>query len=68
MKTLFPILTLVTNKKNTSTSHYLEFISQCIEGGISAVQLREKYLSPNELYEFGKSLQTLLKPHSIPHH
>jgi thiamine-phosphate pyrophosphorylase len=59
-------LTLITNKQNTPLNEYLAFINICARFGITCVQLREKELSRDELYYFGKKLLALLKPFSIP--
>ena len=59
-------LMLVTNKGNRPLQDYLNFIALCAKSGITSVQLREKKLTFNELVEFGKELQALLKPLSIP--
>ncbi|MFA6408858.1 MAG: thiamine phosphate synthase [Gammaproteobacteria bacterium] len=66
MKDQFFKLTLVTSKKDTPLSKYLDFIAICVKSGITSVQLREKNLSFNELFRLGKQLQLVLKPLSIP--
>ena len=59
-------LTLVTDKQDTLLEQYLEFICQCAQSGITAVQLREKNLNYKALLDFGRQLQKILQPHDIP--
>jgi thiamine-phosphate pyrophosphorylase len=59
-------LMLVTQKQTMPLNHYLEFIEQCIHGGVSSVQLREKNHSEKELLHFGRALLECLKPYNIP--
>ncbi len=59
-------LILVTNKGNAPTESYLEFITACIKGGITCVQLREKSLAHKQLLSFGKALKHLLDLYNIP--
>ena len=59
-------LMLVTNKGNRPLQDYLNFIALCAKSGITSVQLREKKLTFNELVEFGKELQAILKPLGTP--
>lgn len=56
-----PKLTLVTQKGSTDSVEYLDFIARCLEAGVDAVQLREKALSPAELYEFGHQLRAITR-------
>jgi len=57
---------LVTNKQDSSLKEYLDFVIACVESGVTSVQLREKKLSFDVLIEFGRMLQSVLKPRSIP--
>lgn len=66
MKEPFLHLTLVTNKKTAFTPSYLELIQQCIKGGITCVQLREKSLPYQELLSFGRALKSILDKNNIP--
>ncbi|KTD64602.1 thiamine phosphate synthase [Legionella shakespearei] len=66
MNTPFLHLTLVTDKKNTSIPSYLELIQQCIKGGITCVQLREKLIPYEELLFFGRALKSILDKNHIP--
>jgi thiamine-phosphate pyrophosphorylase len=66
MKENFWLLTLVTNKGNTSTASYLEFIEVCLKAGITCVQLREKSLPNEELFHFGSLLKRILDLYNIP--
>jgi thiamine-phosphate pyrophosphorylase len=59
-------LMLVTRKLDTPLKDYLHFIEQCAQAGITAVQLREKSLTYNELLNLGRHLQTTLAPFNIP--
>lgn len=56
-----PKLTLVTHKGSADTVEYLDFIARCLEAGVDSVQLREKALSPAELYEFGHQLREITR-------
>ena len=66
MKENFWQLTLVTNKGNTPTAPYLEFIEVCLKAGITCVQLREKSLLHEDLWDFGSSLKRLLDLYNVP--
>ena len=66
MKANFWQLTLVTNKGNTPTAPYLEFIEVCLKAGITCVQLREKSLPGEDLLDFGSSLKRLLDLYNVP--
>ncbi|MGL4859387.1 MAG: thiamine phosphate synthase [Enterobacteriaceae bacterium] len=60
-------LILVTNKSpSTPTARYLDFIGECVSAGLPSVQLRQKEMSADELYEFAKALQQFLRPCEIP--
>ncbi|MES2615179.1 MAG: thiamine phosphate synthase [Bdellovibrionota bacterium] len=63
---LFYQLILVTHRQKTPTETYLNFVVACAKSGITCVQLREKNLSYEALLEFGRQLQPILKPFSIP--
>ncbi len=66
MKENFWQLTLVTNKGNTPTATYLEFIEVCLKEGITCVQLREKSSPCEDLLDFGSSLKHLLDLYNVP--
>ncbi len=51
---------LITNRKVCEIA-LIEIITQAIEGGISAVQLREKDLSTKDLYMLAKKLREITK-------
>jgi len=59
-------LTLITQKNNTPTSDYLLHIEKCLKAGVSAVQLREKKLSYDNLLSFGYALKQQLIKYHIP--
>ena len=59
-------LILVTNRGSHCFDNYLEFIEHCVKSGVTAIQLREKQLSYDELLLFGKTLKSILDPLHIP--
>lgn len=59
-------LILVTQKEDRSLSDYIQFVKVCAEGGITALQLREKKLKKNQLISLYYALENLLKPFKIP--
>lgn len=59
-------LCLLTHIQQTSLEEYQRFIIQAIEGGVTAIQLREKNKTPSELLELGLGLKSILTPLSIP--
>jgi thiamine-phosphate pyrophosphorylase len=59
-------LMLVTNKKDLPLDAYLDFISICAKSGVTSIQLREKSLDFDDLFQFGRQLQSILAPLSIP--
>jgi thiamine-phosphate pyrophosphorylase len=59
-------LTLITNKGNFTTVGYIKFIIECVEAGVTAVQLREKQLAYEELVVFAKELHKALKYYNVP--
>jgi thiamine-phosphate pyrophosphorylase len=66
MRNQYLKLMLVTNKGKMPLDQYLNFIVACAKSGITSVQLREKNLNFNQLFEFGHQLKSVLKPFSIP--
>jgi thiamine-phosphate pyrophosphorylase len=58
-------LMLLTNQC-TSLPEYLQFITRCVRAGVSCVQLREKYLSSDALYDFAIQLKQCLAPYAVP--
>lgn len=59
-------LTFVTNKGRFPLQNYLDLVRECVKAGITSVQLREKELSDDELFFFGKTLKELLDSTQIP--
>lgn len=59
-------LYLLTNIKDQPISQYINFIEQAIYGGVTMVQLREKYNSYSEIKVKALALQKLLRPLNIP--
>ncbi len=59
-------LILVTHKGDQPLDAYLKWIDVCVQSGISAVQLREKNLSDQALYQFGQALKATLDLTNTP--
>jgi thiamine-phosphate pyrophosphorylase len=59
-------LTLVTQKADTTLNTYLSFLAECLQAGVSAIQLREKTLSFEHLLEFGQHVKALTEQFSVP--
>ncbi|MEF9496605.1 thiamine phosphate synthase [Chlamydia sp. 04-14] len=59
-------LILITNRQNSPIEGYLDFVSECVQSGVTAVQLREKELSHREILSFGEALKSILDPLEIP--
>lgn len=57
---------LVTHRQSRALGAYLTFIEQCVLGGVTSVQLREKGYSPCELRAFALALKALLDNYHIP--
>lgn len=66
MPVSLPTCTLVTHTQALGSEAYTDFIHTCIQGGVDAVQLREKHLPYADLLDFGKTLKTCLDACSIP--
>jgi thiamine-phosphate pyrophosphorylase len=62
----FQRLILITNRGSSPLSSYLDFVYCCAQGGITALQLREKSAPHSFLLEFGRELKRLLAPFQIP--
>lgn len=59
-------LILVTNKGTQNTKDYLNFVTACVLAGVSAVQLREKTLFYDQLFNFALQLRNTLQPLNTP--
>ncbi|MEO8402406.1 MAG: thiamine phosphate synthase [Gammaproteobacteria bacterium] len=59
-------LCLVTDIKQQTIHEYKNFISQCIQGGITSVQLRAKQFKATELRQWALALKSILQPQNIP--
>lgn len=59
-------LCLVTHRQKEPFERYLNLISRAIEGGVTAVQLREKSVDDQTLLAMAQALQRLLTPLGIP--
>ena len=66
MKTSPLTLCLITDFKRIPYSRYHAFLMQAIAGGITALQLRDKTLSPSTLLNIAHTLKEWLSPFSIP--
>lgn len=56
-------LYLITDRNQVRNQDLLSALDEALEGGVRAVQLREKDLSDRELFELGRSLRTLTRNH-----
>ncbi|MEK6775818.1 MAG: thiamine phosphate synthase [bacterium] len=56
-------LYLITDRKQVRNQDLLSALDEALEGGVRAVQLREKDLSDRELFELGRALRTLTRNH-----
>lgn len=59
-------LMLVTHRQSMDLNAYLSFIEQCVIGGVTSVQLREKNYSPDDLHHFAIALKALLDRYQVP--
>lgn len=59
-------LMLVTQRLPLFLDDYLNFIRRCVCAGVTSVQLREKYLDDDALYQFGRSLKLTLDDFGVP--
>ena len=59
-------LCLVTNLQNQSFSLYKPFLLKAIQGGITAVQLREKTHTLLEFHQLALQFKNTLRPFNIP--
>lgn len=59
-------LMFLTNKSQQDQGHYLSYLEEVLQYGITCVQLREKKLNKRLLFKFGESLKTLLDKYKIP--
>ena len=59
-------LMLVTQKADIPLNDYLDHIEQCVKGGVTSVQLREKKADFASLVSFGQALMSLLQPYEVP--
>ncbi|MBI3784246.1 MAG: thiamine phosphate synthase [Deltaproteobacteria bacterium] len=58
-----PRLYLVTDRRSTAGRDLLDVVAQALQGGVDAVQLREKDLSTRELCDLARALNELCKRH-----
>ena len=59
-------LCLVTHMTETSFDLYQQFILQTIAGGVTAIQLRDKNASLDEIHRLALALKNILTPLNIP--
>jgi thiamine-phosphate pyrophosphorylase len=59
-------LCLITNRKNQTIPEYISFVENAIYGGVTMLQLRDKFSDYDALKEFAISLQKILRPFDIP--
>lgn len=56
-----PCLTLVTDRTRTRGRDLIRIVEEAVAGKVSIVQLRDKDLPPNELYQLGRQLREVTK-------
>lgn len=59
-------LYLITDRKLIGNKNILEFLSNAIKGGVTAVQLREKECSTREYIQLAREVKKLLQNYNIP--
>lgn len=59
-------LYLITRRGQLTLDTFLHVIHEAVTGGVTAVQLREKECSTDEMIAVARELKTLLKPLGIP--
>ena len=59
-------LYLVIDKNSCKNKDIFYVLKEAIKGGVTIVQLREKYLSARELINLGKKIKSFLRPYNIP--
>lgn len=59
-------LMLITQWQTQDVQTYLDFVEQCLQGGVTSVQLREKNCSFPVLYDFAVRLKILCQQYGVP--
>ncbi len=59
-------LMLVTDRPLCQGRDLLDIVAQAVQGGVTAVQLREKHLQTREFVQLGRALKKRLEPKRIP--
>jgi len=59
-------LMLVTDRPLCQGRNLLDVVDQAVQGGVTAVQLREKRLATREFVQLGRELKKRLQPRNIP--
>jgi thiamine-phosphate pyrophosphorylase len=60
-----PSLMLITDRTRLRGRELEEVVSQAVEGGVTCVQLREKDLAANELYELALTLRAVVQGRAL---
>lgn len=67
MKNLLDLsLYLVTHRGDLELDAFFDLIDQAVEGGVSAIQLREKEIAQKEFIAIGRALMSRLRSRRIP--
>lgn len=59
-------LYLITDRKIIGNKNIIEFLSDAIKGGVTAIQLREKECTTREFIQLARQAKTLLQDYDIP--
>ena len=59
-------LYLVTDRTLCHNRSLETIVREAVEGGVTMVQLREKYASSKEFYEIANRIKKVLQPHRVP--
>jgi thiamine-phosphate pyrophosphorylase len=59
-------LMLVTDRPLCLGRDLLDLVDQAVQGGVTAVQLREKHLATREFVQLGREMKKKLQPRNIP--
>jgi thiamine-phosphate pyrophosphorylase len=56
----------ITDSNLLAKMTFFDFVSEILQGGVTAIQLREKNKNTKEFYELARQLKLLIKPKGIP--
>lgn len=59
-------LYLVTNSDNKPIEDFLAIVEESIKGGVTIVQIREKYKNSRDFYNLAKSLKKITDKYNVP--